>query len=228
MPRFVLCLARGSDTWLGMDIPHSRRRFLHGTLLLAAFTAAGPRFAAAQDEPAEAAVLRDPEIPAAGNAKGDITIVEFSDYQCPHCKTSHVHLERAAKEDGRIRLVFKSWPIFGEQSVYAAQMALAAREQNKYNEAHRALMLVKGQITPERTQKALADAGIDVARAQDYLNKNVKTIGAILKRNHDQAEAFGFQGTPAFIIGKFRVPYPLDLATFKLAIADARKSFSGK
>lgn len=210
---------------------NTRRALLNGSLALIAVSgmpliARGAR--AEEAEPTEAEVLRDPDIPVAGNPKGDLTIVEFSDYQCPHCKTAHPELVKAAKQDGKVRLVFKSWPIFGEDSVYAAQMALAAREQKKYIEAHEALMAIKGKLTPERTQKALAEAGIDVARAQDYLNKNVKTIGAILKRNHDQAEAFGFQGTPAFIIGKFRVPYPLDLTTFKFAIADARKSFLGK
>lgn len=214
-----------------MKVFPARRHFLNGSLSLLALSGAwsfSHSLFAQETEPTEAEVLRDPDIPVAGNPQGDLTIVEFSDYQCPHCKTAHPHLERAAKEDGKIRLIFKSWPIFGEQSVYAAQMALAAREQNKYNEAHRALISVKGKLTPEQTQKSLADAGVNVDRAQDYLNKNVKTIGAILKRNHDQAEAFGFQGTPAFIIGKFRVPYPLDTEAFKLAIADARKSFRGK
>jgi len=209
----------------------SRRGFLNGSLSLVALSgaAAFPRGAAAQGaEPTETEVLRDPDIPAAGNLKGDLTIVEFSDYQCPHCRTSHPHLERAAREDGKVRLVFKSWPILGEESIYPAQMALAARAQDKYNEAHRALIAIKGQPTPERTQKALAEAGIDVERAQAYLNENVKAIAAILKRNNDQAEAFGFQGTPAFIVGKYRVPYPLDLKAFKLVIADARKTFSGK
>lgn len=209
----------------------TRRSFLNGAVSL--FSLAGTslflRRAAAADDPlSEAGVLRDPDIPAAGAPDGNITIVEFSDYQCSHCKTAHPHLVRAAQEDGKVRLVFKSWPIFGEQSVYAAQMVLAAREQNKYNEAHNALLAVKGSLTTERTQKALAEAGVDVQRAQVHLDANVKAIGAILKRNHDQAEAFGFPGTPAFIIGKYRVPYVLDLKAFKLVIADARKTFSGK
>lgn len=214
-----------------MKILPSRRRFLNASLALMAVSGAPGLWRAAlaeEAEPVEAEVLRDPDIPAAGNLKGDVTVVEFSDYQCPHCRVAHPELLQAAKEDGKVRLVFKSWPVFGEQSVYAAQMALAAREQMKYIEAHEALMTVKGQITQERTRRALADAGIDVKRAQDYLNANVKSIGAILTRNHRQAEDFGFQGTPSFIIGKFRVPHPLDRETFKLAIADARKSFPGK
>jgi protein-disulfide isomerase len=72
------------------------------------------------------------------------------------------------------------------------------------------------------TDKALADAGIDVERAKAERVKNIQAIGAVLKRNHAQAEALGLQGTPGFIIGKFRVPGVLSLENFKLAIADAR------
>jgi len=77
-------------------------------------------------------VLRDPEIPSLGNPKGDLTIVEYFDYQCPYCKKVVPELAQLAKEDGNIRLVMKDWPIFGDVSVSAAKLALAAKYQNKY------------------------------------------------------------------------------------------------
>ena len=68
-------------------------------------------------------VLRDPEIPALGNPNGDVTIVEYFDYQCPYCKKVDPELMRVAQEDGKVRVVFKDWPIFGGASTYAAKMA---------------------------------------------------------------------------------------------------------
>ena len=67
----------------------------------------------------EAAVLRDPDIPVAGNVDGDITIVEYFDYQCPYCRKLEPELQQAVKNDGKVRLVFKDWPILGPASVYA-------------------------------------------------------------------------------------------------------------
>ena len=71
-------------------------------------------------------VLRDPEVPSSGNPQGDITIVEYFDYQCPYCKKVAPELVRIANEDGKLRIVMKDWPIFGGVSQYAAKMVLAA------------------------------------------------------------------------------------------------------
>jgi protein-disulfide isomerase len=174
------------------------------------------------------AILRDPDIPATGNPDGDVTVVEYLDYQCTYCRKVHPILEQAAREDGRVRLVYKNWPVFGEDSVYAAQMALAAREQGKYTQAHAALISVNTKVTATLTDKALADAGIDLERAKAERVKNIEAIGAVLKRNHAQAEGLGLQGTPGFIIGKFRVPGVLTLAQFKQAIGDARVALANE
>jgi protein-disulfide isomerase len=184
-----------------------------------------PSFAFAQggDVLTEALVLRDPAIPAAGNPNGDVTIVEFSDYQCPYCRQVHPVLRKIAQEDGNIRLVFKIWPVFGAESVYAGQMALAAREQKKFSDAHGALMGIKTRLSETLTESTLREAGIDVPRARQHLEKDIKKIGAVLTRNHQQATGLGFQGTPSFIIGKFRVPGVLQEDMFKAAVADARK-----
>jgi protein-disulfide isomerase len=167
-------------------------------------------------------VLRDPDIPVLGNQRGDITIVEYFDYRCPYCKKVNPDLQQVVRDDGQVRLVFKDWPIFGEVSIYAARLALAAKYQNKYAEAHEALIAIKGTLTEANVQATLAQAGIDVDVAMRDLTTNRNAIDALLARNHAQAVAFGFQGTPAFIIGHFRVPGALDAATFKQAIADAR------
>jgi protein-disulfide isomerase len=172
----------------------------------------------------ESAVLRDPEIPVAGNAEGDITIVEYFDFNCPYCRKVEPELRQVVQDDGKVKLVYKDWPVLGPVSVIAAKMALAAKYQDKYVAAHDALMGTASKLTEPRIRELLAGAGIDVDRATKDLETNAKAIDAILARNNDQATAFGFKGTPSFIIGKFRVPGALTMAQFDQAIADARKA----
>ena len=86
------------------------------------------------------AVLHDPRIPADGNPNGDLTIVEYFDYRCLSCKQLNYLLQKIAREDEHVRLVFKDWPVFGGISIYMAGVALAAKYQNKFLEAHNALI----------------------------------------------------------------------------------------
>jgi protein-disulfide isomerase len=176
----------------------------------------------------EAAVLRDPDIPVAGNRDGDVTIVEYFDYQCPYCRKVEPELRQVAQDDGKVRLVFKDWPILGGPSIYAARMALATRYQDKYIEAHDAMIGLNARLTEAGARDLLAKAGIDVDRATKDLEKNANAIDTVLARNNDQAKAFGFRGTPSFIVGKFRVPGVLTMAQFDQAIADARAAAKKK
>jgi protein-disulfide isomerase len=176
----------------------------------------------------EALVLRDPDIPVAGNPNGDITIVEYFDYQCPYCRKVEPELKQVVHDDGKVRLVQKDWPVLGPVSVVAARMALACKYQDKYLQAHEALIGVNSKLTEPRIREVLAGAGIDVDRAARDLDTNAKAIDAILARNNEQAIAFGFNGTPSFIVGKFRVPGVLTMEQFGMAIADARKAVKKK
>jgi protein-disulfide isomerase len=191
-----------------------------------------PRAALAQNSDetvlTEALVLRDPDIPVAGNPNGDITIVEYFDYQCPYCRKVEPELKQVVHDDGKVRLVQKDWPVLGPVSVVAARMALACRYQDKYLQAHDALIGVNSKLTEPRIRELLAGAGIDVDRAARDLDTNAKAIDAVLARNNDQASAFGFNGTPSFIVGKFRVPGVLTMEQFGMAIADARKAAKKK
>lgn len=191
-----------------------------------------PGSAAAQNDGekvlTEALVLRDPDIPVAGNPDGDITIVEYFDFNCPYCRKLAPELRQVVQDDGNVRLVFKDWPILGEVSVLASRMALASKYQDKFIQAHEALIGVASKLTAPRVRELLAGAGIDLDRLDRDLAANAKAIDAIIARNGEQAEAFGFKGTPAFIIGKFRVPGVLTMAQFDQAIADARKAAKRK
>lgn len=194
-------------------------------LLLAGFIGlTPPAYAASPDtDPlSENSILHDPQVPVFGNAKGDITIVEYFDYRCPYCKKVNPDLLKIVQEDGHVRLVFKDWPVFGGVSIYAAKLALATKYQNKLFQAHDALISAKDKLSEDTVDGLLAGAGVDVQRAKQDLAAHKAEIETILARNDAQAQAFGFQGTPAFIIGHFRVPGALDSATFKRAIAEAR------
>ena len=201
-----------------------------GAVMLGMEIAPGPARAQSDGDNVltEALVLRDPDIPVAGNVDGDITIVEYFDYQCPYCRKVEPELRQVVQDDGKVRLVLKDWPILGPVSVTAARMALASKFQDKYLQAHAALIGVNSKLTEPHIRELLAGAGIDVDRATRDLATNAKAIDAILVRNNDQATAFGFKGTPSFIVGKFRVPGVLTMAQFDQAIADARKAAAKK
>lgn len=195
--------------------------------LAATIAAFSPAWTAPADDPAtevltKDAVLRDADNPVLGNPQGDITIVEYFDYQCPYCKKVAPDLAKVVKDDGKIRLVLKDWPILGDPSKYAARLVLAAKFQNKYQAAHEALIGRTGRLTEAGADEVLAAAGVDVAKAKADLETNKDKIDALLKRNDEQAQAFGFRGTPAFIVGTFRVPAALTAEQFKMAVADAR------
>jgi protein-disulfide isomerase len=212
----------------------SRREALSGVgagaMLLGIGFRTGSALAQVNDDEVltEAKVLRDPDIPVAGNVDGDITIVEYFDFQCPYCRKLEPDLRQVVQDDGKVRLVWKDWPILGPVSVIAARMALASKYQDKYRQAHDALIGVNSKLTEPRIRELLAGAGIDIDRADHDLAANAKAIEAILARNNDQATAFGFKGTPSFIVGKFRVPGVLTMEEFGQVIADARKAAAGK
>jgi protein-disulfide isomerase len=211
---------------------HSRREALGllgvSAALLGAAAISPPAFAADDEVLTEALVLRDPEIPAAGNVDGDITIVEWFDYNCPYCRKIDPELRQVIQDDGKVRLVLKDWPILGPVSKVASRMALAAKYQDKFMAAHEAMIGVASKLTEPRIGELLSGAGIDIDRLKRDLETHAKAIDAILARNNDQALAFGFKGTPSFIVGKFRVPGVLTMAEFELVIADARKAKAGK
>ena len=167
-------------------------------------------------------LLDDATSPVGGNPKGDVTIVEFFDYRCPYCKQVEPSLETLIKDDPKIRVVYKEFPILGPESLYASRIALAAKKQGKYAAFHDAMMAAKGPINEEVILKTAAAAGIDVAKAK--ADMNAPDIEAIIKHNYALAEALNIQGTPAFIIGNTMTPGATDIDSLKKLVADARKA----
>jgi protein-disulfide isomerase len=214
-----------------MDMIRLNRRRLLGSLGVSALGLSAlsiPALAESDDVLTEALVLRDPDIPVAGNAGGNISIVEYFDYQCPYCRKVEPELRQVVHEDGKVRLVWKDWPILGPMSVTAARMAQASKYQDKFVEAHDALIAINAKLTESKIREALSGGGVDIDRLDRDLASNESAISTTLARNNDQATAFEFRGTPAFIVGKFRVPGVLTMTQFTQVIADARQATAAK
>lgn len=154
--------------------------------------------------------------------KYDLTIVEYTDYQCPFCKAAHPALQKLLASDKKIRLIYRDWPIFGAQSVAAARVAIASKYQSKHAQVHDALMKSPRPLTDKSIRAAVTKAGANWTRLQADMKKNAAEIDALLERNNEQAEALGLQGTPAFIVGTYLSEGGMDYASLKHAVHEAR------
>ena len=166
------------------------------------------------------ALMSDPESPIVGNPNGDVTIVEFSDYQCPYCKRAHTAVKSVLAADSQVKIVFKDLPILGEPSRIAAFAALAARAQNKHLAFHDALMESNGKLDRDRIMEIAGSVGLDVAKLQKDMDD--PKLKEIIERNMALASALGVRGTPAFVIGNQFVPGAVDADTLKRMISDVR------
>ena len=140
----------------------------------------------------------------AGNPDGDVTLVEFFDYNCGWCKKGMSEVLSLIKEDPKLRLVMKEFPIFGGDSDYAAMAALASRKQDKYWEFHLALLGHDGKVTRESVDEIAAAQGLDLEKLQADMKD--PAIAATLQRNRELAGLLSISGTPAFIIDTEIVP----------------------
>jgi len=158
--------------------------------------------------------------PVIGNPKGDITLVEFFDYQCGYCKASKPEMDAAAKADGKVRLVMKEFPILGPDSVMAAKAALAAHAQKKYAKLHDALMAHKGPLDEDTIMTIAKSAGLDTKRLRQDMES--EAVQKEIDANLALARTLGIRGTPAFIIGDRLVPGAIDEDAFRKLFAEAR------
>jgi protein-disulfide isomerase len=166
-------------------------------------------------------ILRDPDSPVGGNPSGDVTLVEFFDYNCPYCRQVAPHMVKAEAGDPKLRIVYKEFPILGPDSTFAAKAALAAHRQGKYAALHRALMETKGKVTEKTVLDTVGRLGLDVKRLKaDMVDP---AIQAHIDRNLALARALQINGTPSFVIGEQIVPGAVDLATLGRLIREARE-----
>ncbi len=146
----------------------------------------------------------DPNAPVLGNPEGDVTVVEFFDYNCPYCKRAMAEVQGLLDDDRNVRLVYREWPILGDGSVYAAKAALAARQQGKYEEFHWALMGLKERAEEASVMRVAEMIGLDIEQlrsdmaspeVQEHIDTSMRLTAAL-----------GFNGTPSFVIGENLVP----------------------
>lgn len=141
--------------------------------------------------------------PVAGNPNGKVTVVDFFDYQCPHCIKMTPVIEGLIKANPEVRVIFKEFPIRGAVSEYAAKVALAAKLQGKYFEFHKALMQqaeTQPQLTEEVVLKAAQSVGLDMNKLKADMKNDV--VNQQIKSTMKLAQDLQLLGTPAFFIAK--------------------------
>lgn len=165
-------------------------------------------------------VFQDKQSPVGGNAQGNVTLVEFFDYNCPYCRLMAPIMDQAMADDPQLRIVYKEFPILGPDSVFAAKAALAAERQGKYREFHKALYGSRTRVTEAVVLKIAAETGLDVERMKGDMQK--PDIQALIDRNAELAQALRITGTPGFVAGGQIFPGATDLANLKKLIEQAR------
>jgi protein-disulfide isomerase len=165
-------------------------------------------------------IFRDKADFVAGNTKGDVTMVEFFDYNCAWCKKGFPEVIALLESDKNLRFVLKEFPIFGEDSEYAAKAALASERQGKYWELHIAMFTHEGKITKASVDEIAAAQGLNLAK----LKKDMAdpAIEETILRNRALAQSLAINGTPAFIIDDKVVPGYLPQADLAAAIDEVR------
>jgi protein-disulfide isomerase len=138
--------------------------------------------------------------PIAGNPNGKVTVVEFFDYQCPHCVDMAPVMSAIIKANPNLRVVFKDFPIRGPISELAARAAVAANKQGKYPEFSHALLTSTKPLSEEVIFKIAGDTGLDVTQLKKDMSD--ASVTAQLKANTKLAQDLKLFGTPAFFIGK--------------------------
>jgi protein-disulfide isomerase len=150
------------------------------------------------------AIFNSPRGVTIGNKDGDVTFVEFFDYNCGYCKRAMTDMLDLMKSDPRLKVVLKEFPVLGPGSLEAAQVAVAVRMQDaggkKYLDFHQKLLGGRGQADKAHAMAAAKEAGLDIGRLEkDLASPEVK---ATLEENFKLAESMGMNGTPSYVIGK--------------------------
>lgn len=166
-------------------------------------------------------IFRAPTDFVGGNPKGDVVVVEFLDYNCGWCKKALDEVNKLTKADPNVRIVMKEFPIFGENSTFAAKAALASIRQGKYWELHTAMMRER-QVTKDNALKIAEKVGLDVTRLQADMAD--PKLDEALKATAQLAQALGIEGTPSFIIDTRVNPGFMPVAGMRELIAEVRKN----
>jgi protein-disulfide isomerase len=168
-----------------------------------------------------AALEDDPNAPVLGNPEGDVTVIEFFDYNCPYCRRALAQVDELIARDDGVRVVFREWPILGEGSVFAARAALAAREQGLYQPFHEALMGARGRLDEVAVMAVAKDVGLDADRLR--ADMEAPEVAAHIERSFALAQSLGFSGTPSFVVGDQLAPGLVDADQLAAMVEAARE-----
>jgi protein-disulfide isomerase len=169
-------------------------------------------------------IFSSPRQVTVGNLQGDVTMVEFFDYNCGYCKRALTDMMTLMKADPKLRVVLKEFPVLGPGSVEAAQVATAVRMQDrtgkKYMEFHQKLLTGRGQIDKARALAVAKEVGLDMARLEkDMAGEEVR---ASLQESMQLADKLGLNGTPSYVIGPNVVVGAVGVDTLREKIESAR------
>lgn len=160
-----------------------------------------------------------------GNPEGDVTLVEFFDYSCGYCKRALPDLLALIKDDPKLRVVLKEFPILGPGSAEAARVAIAVRMQDpagaRYLAFHEKLLMTPGPASRDKALGAAQEQGLDMARLSNDMASD--EVEATLAEDARLAGAVGATGTPAYVIGKDLVVGAVGAAGLKDRIDGARR-----
>ena len=163
---------------------------------------------------------QDSNSPNLGNPDGDVTVIEFFDYNCPYCRKAGQTVQELLASDANVRVIYREWPILGEDSVFASRAALAARAQGKYEEFHWALMNGEGRASEASILKLARHLDLDVEKLQADMTS--PAVEAHIAQSSALARTLGFTGTPAFIVGDRTAPGMLSTDEITAMVAEAR------
>ncbi len=170
------------------------------------------------------AIFNSPRQVTLGNPKGDVTMVEFFDYNCGYCKRAMADMMDLLKSDPSLKIVLKEFPVLGEGSVQAAQVAAALALQDKsgkkYLDFHQKLLSSRGPADKTRALAAEKEAGADMARLEKDMNGT--EVRAALEESFKLAETLGLNGTPSYVINNDVVIGAVGLSALKEKINTAR------
>ncbi len=139
--------------------------------------------------------------PTVESKEPKVTVIEFFDYNCPHCRTMSKIIEQLKEQNKDIRIVYKELPVLGQDSLMASKAALAAREQKKYNEFHQKLMNYPSAVSAGAIMEIAKEVGLDTEKlAKDMESDKVRNE---LQTNQKLAISLGIRGTPSFVIGRY-------------------------
>lgn len=165
-------------------------------------------------------IFRDSNSPVGGNPNGDVSLVEFFDYNCPYCRQVTPIMAEAEAADPQLRIVYKEFPILGPNSTFSARAALAVHRQGKYLAFHKEMMLDRGVADEAKVLRIADKIGVDLERMKSDMND--PTIVAMIERNLALAQALRINGTPSFIAGDQVVRGAVDLKALQSLIQQAR------